>query len=564
MDLTEFLIAFSIVMMMLSLISERAANFLKIHFQGKKIIIPYIYWEDPEKDEKKKEDGKKKLKFYLSARLRILAYTQPTETMEKEREYRIQVINIFIGILIAAFANANFFEIIANIKEGNANMSIVGWDINDLKVQHFLGFLYLIIFIWSVSLMLFNRLQENEEKVAQRVVRYPFIIWSFLSAILLLIPQIWNDKWAEECPKIVMHMIGYIFTGLFLSLGSKFWHDLLDILFKFKNTKQALSDPQTYNDYDSADKLVALSETSQYEVARKLYEAYEKKISEIAGVVSYGLSTILDERTKLYRKIIEVEFTTPEAQQKLMALQNSGSVVVNLNTFYLKDHMVVLMTSGINALAGGDIDADPKCYAYNALSPENKGSFSVFKDATGYYAKSNLHVFADANEFVNFGNNENYKLQNLTVKFVIGNEDPYVGMIIPGKYKLGYHKGNDVDRCICSIGQNAFNAYNMLIDQKKLKPIDESRMRMFGAVSKYTDFHPYKNLTNCIMSYTGFDKPMKLYKIGTYNIINVSKGDSGALVYYKIKISDTEEYINTGVIVGMSDNYAYMFLDTVE
>ena len=35
--------------------------------------------------------------------------------MEKEREYRILLINIIIGIAIATIANANFFQIVQKI-----------------------------------------------------------------------------------------------------------------------------------------------------------------------------------------------------------------------------------------------------------------------------------------------------------------------------------------------------------------------------------------------------------------------------------------------------------------
>ena len=42
--LTEFLIAFSIIMLMLSFVSERVSNFLKLHFQNKSIWIPYPHF----------------------------------------------------------------------------------------------------------------------------------------------------------------------------------------------------------------------------------------------------------------------------------------------------------------------------------------------------------------------------------------------------------------------------------------------------------------------------------------------------------------------------------------
>jgi hypothetical protein len=37
---------------------------------------------------------------------------------------------------------------------------------------------------------------------------------------------------------------GIVMTGLFISFGSKFWHDLLDLLCQVKNAKRLLSDPK--------------------------------------------------------------------------------------------------------------------------------------------------------------------------------------------------------------------------------------------------------------------------------------------------------------------------------
>lgn len=223
------------------------------------------------------------------------------------------IINIIIGIIIAAMANANFFEIVKKISSSTANkdeVMIQGWLMSDVDFKKVIGLIYLLIFVWSLSLMLFNKLQENTTGVNQYYVRTPFLLWILVTLLFLILGK--GDQNSFYL-KIINHTIGYVFVGVFLSLGSKFWHDLLDILFKFKNTQQVLSDNKTYTNYDSADKLMGLAETSQYEVAEKLFDMYKNDISKIEGVVSYGLNTILDNRSKLYRKIIEVEYSTAEA-----------------------------------------------------------------------------------------------------------------------------------------------------------------------------------------------------------------------------------------------------------
>ncbi|WP_310555490.1 hypothetical protein [Flavobacterium sp.] len=546
MGLTDFLISFSIIMMMLSIVSERASNFIKLYFQGKIIYIPFLYTNEH-----------KKWKFFLSAKLEILAYSQPTEGAEKEREYRIMIINIIIGIIIAALANANFFEIVKKISSSFTNNDAIivqGWLMSDINKEKVFGFIYLLIFLWSLSLMLFNKLQENNTNVNQYYVKSPFLIWIVISIIILLLSQGNVDSYFL---KIINHTIGYIFIGIFLSLGSKFWHDLLDILFKFKNTQQVLSNNKTYSNYDSADKLMALAETSQYEVAERLFELYKNDISKIEGVVSYGLNTIQDNRSNLFRKIIEVEYTNATAQTQLLELQNSGSIVLNYNTFYLKDYLKILYTSELLAISG--IDTLPICYAYNAKSPNSKGSFSVFKKGKKYFAKSNLHVFANDDEFANFSVNPNFIIKNKVVLFVIGNNNPFKGTIL--EYKFGNYNGYGIDYCICEINKELYDVFINNIDTNKLIEIDENSMSMFGAVSKYLNFHSYRNPTMCTVSYSHFKKELYLFKIGTSTsgISNVSNGDSGSTIYYKIKTTDNSELICTGILVAKSDNYAYMF-----
>ncbi|WP_136666826.1 hypothetical protein [Flavobacterium sp. H122] len=550
MSLTDFLIAFSIIMMMLSFISERASNFIKLYFQSKKIYIPFIYI-----------DKNQKLKWFLSAELQILAYKQPTEGGEKEREYRVMIINIIIGIIIAALTNANFFEIIKKITSSTTNKDVViieGWLMDDIDKAKIIGFFYLLTFLWSLSLMFFNKLQENNTVVNQYYVRTPFLLW-FLFTILFLILS--GGEKDTEYLKIINHTIGYVFVGVFLSLGSKFWHDLLDLLFKFKNTQQALSENKTFTDYDTADKVMARAETSQYSIVEGLYGKYEKEIKTIKGVVSHGIHTLLDERSKLYIKIIEVEFTTPEAQDELDQIKFSGSITINYNVFYLKDYLQYKRTSRLIAVSS--IDSSPICYAHNANiynTNQSRGSFSVYKDGNEYFAISNLHVFADDEEFKNFEDNPNHKLSLKMVRFVVGDNNTHTGEIID--YKFGQYDSYGFDLCICKIEKALYDLFKKQIDIDKLIDIDEYSMSMYGAFSKKINFHAFRSPTTCYVEYEGFTntKELYLFKIASSSpgIQNISKGDSGSTVYYKIKDKNTV-LLARGIIVAKSDDYAYIF-----
>ncbi|MBK8601489.1 MAG: hypothetical protein IPN80_13880 [Flavobacterium sp.] len=204
MGLTDFLISFSIIMMMLSFISERASNFIKLYFQSKIIYIPFLYI-----------DKNNKWKLFLSAKLEILAYSQPTQAGEKEREYRVMIINIIIGIIIAAMANANFFEIVKKISSSTANkdeVMIQGWLMSDVDFKKVIGLIYLLIFVWSLSLMLFNKLQENTTGVNQYYVRTPFLLWILVTLLFLILGK--GDQNSFYL-KIINHTIGYVFVGVF-------------------------------------------------------------------------------------------------------------------------------------------------------------------------------------------------------------------------------------------------------------------------------------------------------------------------------------------------------------
>lgn len=544
---TEFLISFSIIMMMLSLVSERAANFFKLYFQGKILYIPFLY----------------RLKTgwitHLKVRIEILAYKQPTPEAEKEREYRLMVINILIGIVIATLANANFFEIVKQISSSDttASLSVRGFSGPFDNSKFIVGSFYMLFFIWSLSLILFSRLDEFHSQIKQYVYKYPFILWMIATLVLVLV-GLWDTS-LGWCLDIVTHSLGYIFVGLFLSLGSKFWHDLLDVLFKLKNTQQVLSDPKTYTDYNNADQLLALAETSRYEVAEKLFDLYKNEIATIPGVVSYGLNTIRDVRTNTFRKIIEVEFTTPEAQEQLLKLQNGSALFLNNNPFYLKDYMTLLPSEDIQIVSG--IDEHPVCYAKNAsiITDNNRGSFNVAILDNKYYAISNLHVFAENQELKKYHDDKSYVLKETRVQFVVGSETFY-GTIDLDRIGFGNEDGESQDFCACMITGELYDAYNNFIERSRFETFPNNKMVMYGATSKYLEFNEITSLqaSECNVDYGSFVRKMKLIKIDKTNGSLVQKGDSGSFVYYKIK-KHTGIKICKGVIIAKSSNYSYMF-----
>ncbi len=282
---------------------------------------------------------------------------------------------------------------------------------------------------------------------------------------------------------------------------------------------------------------------------------------DVPGVVSVGLNTVLDERTRLYKKYIEVEFTTGEAQSALLAMQSKGSIVINQNTFHLQDYLQLLYTEKLRVMPTNSrprqiIDANPKCYAHNVESPEALGSFCIVTDSGEYLAISNLHVLAEPREFKEIGRNENYVLQNTDVQLMIGGK-PHAARIADGGYKIGNEGIYGYDYCICKTDKAAFDAYQQTIDLLEITPTDDREMRMFGAFSKYVRLYPHRKPTLCSVEYNGFTKELLLFKIATSSIRNISEGDSGSFVYYRIG-EQTGSILLKGLLVAKSDNFAYM------
>ncbi|MDC6361651.1 MULTISPECIES: hypothetical protein [Flavobacteriaceae] len=561
MSLTEFLIAFSIVMMMLSFVSERVSNFLKLHFQGKSIWIPYPHTNNG-------------FKWGMRTNIKILAHKQPTDVMEKEREYRILLINIIVGIAIATFCNANFFEIVNNISRlpdddsTNKTFSIIsGWrfsDLEEFKWELIVGGFYLLALVWSLSLIFFNRLPENNAKISPSAIRIPFYSILTVTLILLLV-HIIEDNFPFT---MIEHAFGFIITGLFLSLGSKFWHDLLDFLFRVKNVQQRVNERDTYTQFDKPDRILALANTSHYQIAEELFKEYEDEIWKIHGVVSVGLKSKFDTIDGFFKRKIEVEYTTAEAQERLQQLSERGMVTIELNSYYLRDYLVTLYTeeliaayplTEVAATVGSERsikEVRPVCYAYNMDSTSSMGSFGVFKENEKYFAHSNLHVFATPTDLKRFDHGSVKELKSNHVGFRINENDYQNSKILSFSFGNGGTYGEDY--CLCEISKEIYDAYRAHVGMDQLEAsVSEDKMTMFGAVSKTMSFKKYREITRCRVNYGSFIKELKLIKIeSTY--LNVSKGDSGSIVKYKVYGVGGQLFSREGMIVAKSRKYAYM------
>lgn len=166
-----------ITLFVLSMISERLTNFLKLNLQ--------VWFPDPRRDPEyyqKVPPWRKRIGRCLL--LKNLMRVEQDDDMEKARAGGVINLAVICGVLVAIMANADFFYIIVH---------------GHTRSEYWVG-------------------------------TFPWEGWG----------------WLEFLKKVAGRCIGWMLTGLFISLGSKFWHDLLDLLLYSSNLKRKLSDPNTF------------------------------------------------------------------------------------------------------------------------------------------------------------------------------------------------------------------------------------------------------------------------------------------------------------------------------
>ena len=98
-----------------------------------------------------------------------------------------------------------------------------------------------------------------------------------------------------------INYVGIVLTALFLSLGSKFWHDLLDVLYFYKNAKQKLNDKNidSFDNADAVEEFVNLkySELNTYAIMQ--YPEYFKENPNFLYILSNNKTNIDKELPKL-------------------------------------------------------------------------------------------------------------------------------------------------------------------------------------------------------------------------------------------------------------------------
>ena len=94
----------------------------------------------------------------------------------------------------------------------------------------------------------------------------------------------WNWNWNN-----LQTFIGCILGGLFISLGSKFWHDTLGLLLYSKNLKEKLNDNATF-EIDKIQQLDEWLQVTQGDVVRKVFTENKDMLKNLKNVIGCGIT----------------------------------------------------------------------------------------------------------------------------------------------------------------------------------------------------------------------------------------------------------------------------------
>ena len=141
-------------------------------------------------------------------------------------------------------------------------------------------------------------------------------------------------------PEWLWHLLGYMLTAVFLSFGSKFFHDLLDLLLQVKNLQRKINDERTYK-VDSVKELMEHLEFTPGMLTKRALEQNEERLFAIENVVAAGIGInasgekcidvhISDHRKELIPPLF-VTLPSGGVQKVLMNVIEGGEIVAHLD-----------------------------------------------------------------------------------------------------------------------------------------------------------------------------------------------------------------------------------------
>lgn len=350
----------------------------------------------------------------------------------------------------------------------------------------------------------------------------------------------WQDfDWSN----IHLELIGCIIGGLLMSLGSKFWHDTLDMLFYAKNLKEKLGDNETYkmNNLKELDEWIAITEA---DIIKKVFEENKNILKNIPDVISVGIGH--NNETK-YIEVVTTNNDTHLIPKSLpYYLPNNAVKKIDVKTIISSP----IITHG-NLTFKSDLT--------NLNKPENYGSYGL---AVKFKGTDSSHKMLLTCYHVVIGKRHSYNDFNY-----IGEENiisPHNSTTVVGSIRNAV-RNNSIDAAIIDI-DDTLSVSNKLPNGKSIiktnllkDEINNLDARIFGyktnktsAVGKITGKNHDVTINYELPDGTGYEKwgLKDLLAISNDNKAISVPGDSGSAVL--------DNYNNViGIVVAGSDTHTY-------
>ncbi len=199
---------------------------------------------------------------------------------EDKRYYRILKLNIIVGFFLALFLHADLFSIIKNHEDPSKALS---WD--------------------NVCL-------------------------------ILGIPAAGN----KTDQNFFLFLLGCVCTGAFISFGSKFWHDMLDLLLEVKNYRRIMADPETYK-VDKVSTLLTMTQTYQSDFIRLAYQDAKDQFLAMDNVKAVSLKRDNDNLFYFELSVTQPVPVLPASYQHVLSNGTPQTIAIKIKVLTAGDEI---------------------------------------------------------------------------------------------------------------------------------------------------------------------------------------------------------------------------------
>lgn len=177
--------------------------------------------------------------------------------------------------------------------------------------------------------------------------------------------------------------------GLFISFGSKFWHDALDLLYAYKLARQKIADTNTYQQ-ESADAVAAYVKLRPSEIADLAFDSeVATKLRATNGVTSMGVTAAMINGESVHALKVHVSDPSIKVPERIEVKANG-----------IKSTVPVIMeyAGALNAMSGGGVGEGIR----NARREDRTGTFGCVVRRQGTdqrFILSCYHVMRDKHDW---------------------------------------------------------------------------------------------------------------------------------------------------------------------